>query len=69
MRLFYSDVFIARRFELLPELVSPEMVNHTAPPGHEHGFQPLTALVEALHGASPTRATRSTTWSPTAMSW
>ena len=53
MRRFSTDVFIGRRFELLPELVSPEMVNHTAPPGHEHGFQPLAALVEALHGAFP----------------
>src|SRR4051794_10143430 len=53
MRRFYEEVFIGRRLELLPELVSPEMVNHTAPAGHQHGYAPLAALIEMLGNAFP----------------
>ncbi|HEY2302059.1 MAG TPA: ester cyclase [Acidimicrobiales bacterium] len=53
MRRFYSELFIGRRFELMSELVSPELINHTAPAGHQHGFGPITALIKALGTAFP----------------
>src|SRR3954453_13171702 len=53
MRRFYTDVFMRRRFELLPDLVSPDICNHTAPEGRKHGYEPVLALIEMLDTAFP----------------
>jgi predicted ester cyclase len=53
MRRIYEEAFNQDRRETLDELVAPDFVNHTAPPGTPPGPGPLHALLDMLRAAFP----------------
>jgi predicted ester cyclase len=53
MRRIYEEAFNQDRRETLDELVAPDFVNHTAPPGTPTGPGPLHALLDMLRTAFP----------------
>lgn len=53
MRRIYAEVFGEGRLELIDELMAPDVVNHTAPTGFQHGTEPVHSLVTMLRTAFP----------------
>src|SRR5690349_20259335 len=57
MRRIYAEIFDQGRLELVDELIAPDVVNHTAPEGFQHGTEPIRGLVTMLRTAFPDCAT------------
>jgi len=53
MRRIYGEVFDQGRLELVDELMSEHVINHTAPDGFQHGTDPVRGLVTMLRTAFP----------------
>ncbi|MGW4898534.1 ester cyclase [Kitasatospora sp. NPDC004240] len=53
MRRIYREAFDQGRLDVLEEAFDPAMVNHTAPPAHRVGIEPIRGLIHMLRTAFP----------------
>ncbi|MTE17465.1 ester cyclase [Nocardia aurantiaca] len=53
MRRIYQEAFDQGRLEVLDEAFAPEVINHTAPPAHQIGIDPIRGLITMLRSAFP----------------